>query len=696
MVNRKHLTHILPVSILVLAILGQVIALPRSSASGPIASIQSPSGTQYPLAVTLHGAGATFPAPLIFDWAALYHTAYPNTTIYYNSIGSGGGQLATAQKVGDFGASDAPLSTAQLPEYPNILHIPETIGSVTFAYNLTAAGITQNLNFTGALVADIYLGSVHLWNDPAIVALNPGVASKLPNVNITTVRRSDNSGTTFVTTSYLASQSSTFATTIGASVNNCSATQTTNCVNWQGSATCNPLPCQLTGNGNPGVAQQIKTHQDSFGYVELNYALANGFTFGYLRNFDNTNYVLPSIQTTYNAVINYTSTHALPAGNGDWSGVLMINQKGLNTYPVSSFTYLLVYQELNVLPSMNLNETTQAQSLIKFLTWIITTGQTFSESQFYVPLPPSVVAVDQASINSITYTIISKPVHRTFSLSASSTTGWSLPSISVFSGDTVTLLLTSADGNPHQWFLDFNNNGVLDADENNTSTTGLILRVSPIFSSTTTPTNFTFIPLIDNPNSIPSYGTWTFRDSQSSAPGGSFSISPQQIAIPFTPTANNPTATTIPVFDTSRVTTQGSLILDLRTNNFSGSIVEITVDSASGKQTSAQTYTLTDVSLALHSFFLIRANVSPWPLSSNIFVSVNGLTGTATYTLTRELDMQSQGVVNIVDLSFIAIHFGSSVGQPGYIGSADVTAIGTVNIIALSSVAVHFNALSFT
>ncbi len=675
MANKKRLPYLLPVSILVIVILGQALTLSSTPTPNPISNSQTP--TAIPLTVTLHGAGATFPAPIINFWAQNYTAGHPNVTISYAAVGSGAGQLAAADHVGDFSASDAPLSTAQRPLYPNILHIPETIGSVVMAYNLP--GITAHLNLTGPLIAQIFLGAVHLWNDPAIQSLNPGVT--LPNQNITTVRRSDGSGTTFVFTSYLSSQSTTWATTVGFGTT----------VKWPGSPTCTPFPCQITGNGNGGVAAQILANSYTFGYVELNYALTHSISYGQLRNADNTAWVLPSVASTFNAVQNYTATHTLPSGIQDWSGVSMLNQPGLQTYPMSSFTYLLVYRELNVMPSMDLNETTQAQALINFLNWVITTGQKYSElpQNSYVSLPPAVVAVDQASINSITFTINSTPVTHTYGIGANAA-GFNVTHISVVSGDTVNLNLISLDGAPHQWFLDFNNNGVVDADET----------ASPIFSSSTVPTLFTFTPLIFNSHSIPSLGNWTFRDANNPTNTGTFTIIPQQIAIPFVPPANSLTSTLIPTIDTSRISTQGSLIVDMRTRTFGGILNETTVDKTSGAQTSTKGFTLSNLhfrlmSGQLQSLFIVKAATSPNATSSDITVTLTGLTGTATYTVSRTLDMASQGSVDIVDLATVAFHYGTLLGQPNYSAASDVNGDGAINIQDLALVAFYFNDPAF-
>jgi phosphate ABC transporter phosphate-binding protein len=245
------------------------------------------------------------------------------------------------------------------------------------------------MNLTGSVVAGIFLGSITNWNDPAIAALNPGLvrASLLPNHTILTAHRSDGSGTTFVFTSYLCEESSTWCSTVGNGTS----------VNW---------PNGVGANGNPGVANYVNSTQYSFGYVELQYVVQGGLTYGYLLN-NAGNYVLPSLQSTFYAVANYTKTAVFPSASGDWSHVNMLNEPGAQTYPIASFTYLLVWQQMNVVPSMDLNDQVQFQALVNFLNWAVTTGQNYAPGNNYVPLPASVVALDQAGIASMKYTEVS-------------------------------------------------------------------------------------------------------------------------------------------------------------------------------------------------------------------------------------------------------------------------------------------------
>jgi phosphate transport system substrate-binding protein len=328
--------------------------------------------------LTLQGAGATFPAPLISKWASVYNQT--GVRVNYQPVGSGTGITSLANKAVDFAASDAPLQASDRTAHPslampNVLHIPETIGSVTFAYNL--AGISTGLNVTGDVLVKIFRGNITTWNDPGIQALNPGVV--LPSTTIIVVHRSDSSGTTFVWTSYLHKSNATLWNTslVG-----------------KGGFT---WPTGVGQNGNTGVAAYIRNNPNTGGYVELAYTVQNGMTVAKVKN-PAGNYILPTLNSTTAAAANAV----LPTtGAADWANVSILNAAGANSYPISSLTYLLVYKELNTLgQSMTL---ARAQALVNFLWWVVHDGQNYSASLTYVPLPSSVVALDVASIQAITY-----------------------------------------------------------------------------------------------------------------------------------------------------------------------------------------------------------------------------------------------------------------------------------------------------
>jgi phosphate transport system permease protein/phosphate transport system substrate-binding protein len=299
--------------------------------------------------------------------------------INYQSIGSGGGIRQFTVKTVDFGASDAPLNDQQFANVTNPLHIPFTIGGVVPTYNLPDIG--PGLKFTGPILANIFLGKITKWNDPQLVAMNPSTA--LPNKDIIVVHRSDGSGTTFVWTNYLSDVSPEWKATVGKSTS----------VNW---------PVGLGGKGNEGVAGIVTQNPYALGYNEFAYATINKISFGAVQNAAG-NFVLPSLES-FTAAVTAAST-VLPQGNENWSKVSIIDSLSGNTnaadaYPITSFSYLMVYKELNVLPGMDM---ARARALTNFLWWSIHAGQTYAPPLAYVPLPASVVTLDEATIKSITF-----------------------------------------------------------------------------------------------------------------------------------------------------------------------------------------------------------------------------------------------------------------------------------------------------
>jgi phosphate transport system substrate-binding protein len=330
-------------------------------------------------AITLNGAGATFPFPLIDKWIAEYYKIHQSVQINYQSIGSGGGIRQYTVKTVDFGASDAPLTEEQFANASNTLHIPETIGGVVPTYNLP--GITSGLKFSGAVLADIFLGKITKWNDTQLQALNPDVT--LPSQDILVIHRSDGSGTTFVWTNYLSDVSSEWESTVGKSTS----------VNW---------PTGLGGKGNEGVAGIVSQNPYAIGYVEFIYAKNNNLPWGYVQNAAGE-FVEPSLESF--SVASSAAAVTLPEGDQSWSTVSIVDSIANNTqatgaYPITSFTYLLIYKELNVVPNM---DKTKANALVQFLWWAIHDGQSYSADLAYVPLPQSVKANNEATIRMITF-----------------------------------------------------------------------------------------------------------------------------------------------------------------------------------------------------------------------------------------------------------------------------------------------------
>jgi phosphate ABC transporter phosphate-binding protein len=336
---------------------------------------KSTTGCTLPSAVSLTGEGSTLVAPLMDQWATSYWTG---SLVTYDSAGSSAGITAVTAKTVDFGASDAPLTPAQRAAAPGILTIPESAGGVVPIYNLP--GISA-LNFTGAVLGGIFAGAITTWNNPAIVALNPKTA--LPSNTIVPIHRTGGSGTTFIFTSFLTLENSTWAHLYGKGTS------------WPGNTTV----AGLGESGNGGVAATVGTTQYSIGYVDLNYALnaGSGVGIGSVQNPTGA-FVRATVANTASALADSKVT--LPAGTGDWYNVSVLNAPGAADYPITSLTYVLVYQNLNAYSTYTL---AHAQNLVDFLTWVVTAGQNDSALLYYVPLPQYIVSADITSIDSMTF-----------------------------------------------------------------------------------------------------------------------------------------------------------------------------------------------------------------------------------------------------------------------------------------------------
>ena len=327
---------------------------------------------------TLTGAGSTLVTPLMSSWTFAYQQYTGNVKVNYQSVGSGAGVTDLTQKIVDFGASDAPPSSAQYSAFPaQVVVIPESASAVVPAYNLP--GITNGLKFTGAVLAGIFMGNITMWNDPAIAALNP--TATLPAHAITVVHRSDASGTMFAFTNFLSDSSAAWKTKIG----------TATLPNW---------PVGLGCKGNEGVAGCIENTQYAIGPLEIAYAIVNPslISYGAVAN-GAGNYVLANL-TNVAAAVAAGASGPLPAGNGVWSSVSIINNIFNDTthstvYPITTFTYVVVYQ---IQASQ-----TQGTALVNFLWWVVNNAQSAGTSIGYVPLPSNVVSLDDATIKTITY-----------------------------------------------------------------------------------------------------------------------------------------------------------------------------------------------------------------------------------------------------------------------------------------------------
>jgi phosphate transport system substrate-binding protein len=313
----------------------------------------------------INGAGATFPYPIYSKWFAEYDAHQSEVRINYQSIGSGGGIRQLSSHTVFFGATDSPMTDEQLSAAGGpVLHFPTVLGAVVPIYNVP--GVDETLRFSGALLAQIILGQVTTWNDPAVVALNPGVA--LPETDITVVHRSDGSGTTFIFLDFLSKVSPTFASTVGVGTS----------VNW---------PVGVGGKGNEGVAGLVKLTPGAIGYVELIYALQSVIPHGAVQNAEGA-FIVASVESVTAAAAGAVAD--IP----DDFRVSITNAPGSTSYPISSFTWLLLYE--------NPEDSARGQAMVAFLSWALTDGQRFATALGYAPLPPDVVAREQAVLRSLT------------------------------------------------------------------------------------------------------------------------------------------------------------------------------------------------------------------------------------------------------------------------------------------------------
>ena len=322
----------------------------KTSAGGSTSAAGSVAGS-----VDLNGAGATFPQPIYNKWFSDY-AAKTGVKINYQSIGSGGGVRQITEQTVDFGASDASMSDEELAKAKggSLMHFPTVLGAVVLTYNVPE--ITQPLKVSGAVISDIFLGKITKWNDPRVASLNPGV--KLPNSDILVVHRSDGSGTTFVWTDYLASVSPEWKTKVGKGKE----------VKW---------PVGIGGKGNEGVAGQVKQTPGSVGYVELAYAKQNQLPYAQVKNAAG-NFIDPSISSITAAA----EAAAIPA-NTDYR-VSIVNSPGPQAYPISSFTWLLIYR--------NQPDAAKAKKLKDFLRWAYSEGEASAAALDYARLPEAMTS----------------------------------------------------------------------------------------------------------------------------------------------------------------------------------------------------------------------------------------------------------------------------------------------------------------
>jgi phosphate ABC transporter phosphate-binding protein len=317
----------------------------------------------------LNGAGATFPAPLYRQWISDFKTSHPDVEIDYQAKGSGAGISAIIDKTVEFAGSDAPMTAGEISKAGNIVEIPATAGGVAIAYNLP--GFTGDLKLTGPILADIFLGNITVWNDPKIAAVNPGV--NLPVTAIAPIVRGDKSGTTFVFTSYLATQNTDAKDVIGVDKSG----------NW---------PVGQKGEKSDGVTQLLQQVKGGIGYIEANYATKNHLPVALLQN-KAGKFVLPTPEAVSAAAASSVSHLA-----GDQLTCDIWNQDGEKSYPISTFSYLVVYKDLAYM-----KDPAKARTLVDFLNWTATQGQSKSAALDYAPVGDAVSAKVKTAIASLTF-----------------------------------------------------------------------------------------------------------------------------------------------------------------------------------------------------------------------------------------------------------------------------------------------------
>ena len=320
--------------------------------------------------VTLTGAGSTFAYPLYSAWGNEYAKLHPGVQVNYQSIGSGGGIRQVSTGTVDFGGTDGPMTDAQLADAKSktgtdILHFPVALGADVPVYNIP--GVSSDINFTADALAGIFLGKITKWNDPYIAKANPGV--NLPANDIVVCHRSDGSGTTYVWVDYLSKVSPEWKSRVGVATS----------VNW---------PVGIGGKGNEGVAGFVRQTPNSIGYVELIYAIQNKITYGQVQN-SSGKFVKANLNSVTEAAVGAVKN--MPA---DFR-VSITNAPGAGTYPISSFTWMLVPRDAK--------DKTKGAALKAFLLWGITDGQKNTQPLSYAPLAKSVVEKELAALKTLHY-----------------------------------------------------------------------------------------------------------------------------------------------------------------------------------------------------------------------------------------------------------------------------------------------------
>ncbi len=309
---------------------------------------------------TISGAGSTFVAPLVAQWVSPLGTAY-GYQLQYSAVGSGAGIASITSRTVDFGASDAPLSPDQFSACNGCEQIPWALGGTSIMYNLP--GVKNLLHMDGPTLANIFLGKITTWNDPAIAALNKGVS--LPSTKITIAHRSDGSGTTYNLTDYLSSVSAAWSSQVGKGT----------AVNW---------PVGVGGKGSSGVSAIVGQTPGAIGYADVAYAISNHFSYFAMKN-RSGKFTTPGLR----GILAAASSDQKPAADNSLS-IVNPPKKYANAYPISTFTYVIVPLQ-----------SSKAPDLKKFLFWAVTKGQTYAPKLRFVPLPKSVLVVAEKAIAKI-------------------------------------------------------------------------------------------------------------------------------------------------------------------------------------------------------------------------------------------------------------------------------------------------------
>lgn len=318
----------------------------------------------------INGAGATFPYPIYSKWFNEYAKLKPDAKINYQSIGSGGGVKQITEGTVDFGASDSPMSNEEIEKANTknnnkIIHIPTVIGAVVLTYNIP--GVNTNINLSGEVISDIYLGKIKKWNDPKIRKDNPGI--NFPDKDILVTYRTDGSGTTYVFTDFLGKVSEEWKSQVGV-------------------AKDVRFPVGQGGKGNEGVTGLVKQIENSIGYVELIYALQNKLNYAKVKNAEGE-FISPELESL--TIAADASVQEIP----DDLRQSITNAKGKGAYPISSYTYLLIYE--------NQKNPEKGKIMKEFLQWALSDGEKFAKDLGYAPLPDKVIQKANTKIANIKY-----------------------------------------------------------------------------------------------------------------------------------------------------------------------------------------------------------------------------------------------------------------------------------------------------